>query len=128
MDKLVNISKLCKILSLIDEKTKKPQNHVLRYWEKEFSQIKPKKINNHRYYDSKNIKTIKFIKELIRDHKISIAGVKKILKTKGNKLDYNNEYSLRDHYLKTNLKNKSINLLNKIKTLKKDGKKNSLKN
>ena len=127
MSKLVNISELCKILNLIDAKTKKPQNHVLRYWEKEFIQIKPKKINKHRYYNSKDIKIIKFIKELIRDNKMSIASVKKILKTDINKLDYINQDSLRKHYLKINLKKKSIDLLNKINNLKKNGKKNSFK-
>ena len=44
MNKLVNISQLSKILDLIDPKTKKPQNHILRYWEKEFKEIKPKKL------------------------------------------------------------------------------------
>ena len=50
MNKLINISELCKLLDLIDPRTNKPLNHILRYWEKEFSEIKPKKINNHRYY------------------------------------------------------------------------------
>ena len=44
MTKLYNISELSKILNLIDPKTKKPQNHILRYWEKEFREIKPKKL------------------------------------------------------------------------------------
>ena len=50
MNKLLTISELSKILNLIDPVTKKPQNYVLRYWEKEFKQIKAKKINNRRYY------------------------------------------------------------------------------
>ena len=53
MSKLINISELSKMLNLIDSKTKKPANHVLRYWEKEFKEIKPKKINKRRYYSSK---------------------------------------------------------------------------
>ena len=48
MSKLINISELSKMLNLIDPKTKKPLNHVLRYWEKEFKEIRPKKINNRR--------------------------------------------------------------------------------
>ena len=47
MNKLISISELSKMLNLIDPKTKKPLNHILRYWEKEFSEIRPKKINNH---------------------------------------------------------------------------------
>ena len=50
MSKLLNISEVSKILNLIDPQTKKPLNHILRYWEKEFKEIKPKKINNRRYY------------------------------------------------------------------------------
>ena len=62
MNKLLNISEASKILNLIDPKTKKPLNHVLRYWEKEFNEIKPKKINNRRYYSQKQIEIIKLIK------------------------------------------------------------------
>ena len=43
MNKLISISEASKILNLIDIKTKKPLNHILRYWEKEFKQIRPKK-------------------------------------------------------------------------------------
>ena len=50
MSKLINISEVSKILDFVDPITNKPQNHILRYWEKEFREIKPKKINNRRYY------------------------------------------------------------------------------
>ena len=105
MDKLINISKLCKILNLIDPKTKKPLNHTLRYWEKEFPQIKPKKINNHRYYSLKDVETIKIIKLLIKDKKISIAGVKNILSPGIKKLDDYDNSSLRNQYIKKKYKN-----------------------
>ena len=52
MTKLMKISELSESLNLINPKTKKPLNHVIRYWEKEFKQIRPKKINNRRYYSS----------------------------------------------------------------------------
>ena len=42
MQKYINISELSKILGNVDPKTKKPLNYKLRYWEKEFKQIKPK--------------------------------------------------------------------------------------
>ena len=125
MNKLINISELCKLLDLIDPRTNKPLNHILRYWEKEFSEIKPKKINNHRYYSKKNIEIIKIIKYLIKDQKISIAGVKKILKSEIKKLDDNDLFSLRNKYFKAKLKNKTENILNKITLIKKYGKKNS---
>ena len=44
MSKLFSISDVTKLLDLIDPITKKPKNHVLRYWEKEFSEIRPKKL------------------------------------------------------------------------------------
>ena len=127
MSKLINISELCKLLDLIDPRTNKPLNHILRYWEKEFSEIKPKKINNHRYYSKKNIEILKIIKYLIKDQKISIAGVKKILKSEIKKLDDNDLFSLRNKYFKAKLKNKTENILNKITLIKKYGKKNSPK-
>ena len=79
MSKLINISELSKILNLIDPKTKKPLNHVLRYWEKEFKEIRPKKINNRRYYSSKQIEKIKLIKFLLKNKGMSIMGAKKML-------------------------------------------------
>ena len=121
MTKFISISELCKILELIDPKTNKPLNHILRYWEKEFKEIKPKKINNHRYYSKKDVEIVKFIKLLIRDEKISIAGVKNILKKSTKKLDVNKNHSLESNYIKLKLKNKSLNLLKKIKNLKNYG-------
>ena len=44
MDKYLTISEVSKILNLINPKTKKPLNHILRYWENEFKEIKPKKL------------------------------------------------------------------------------------
>ena len=35
MKKFITISELSKDLELIDRSTKKPLNHILRYWEKE---------------------------------------------------------------------------------------------
>ncbi len=125
MGKLINISKLCKILDLIDPKTKKPLNHTLRYWEKKFSQIKPKKINNQRYYSLKDVENLKMIKILIKDKKISIEGVKNILRSGIKKLDDSDDSGLKNHFFKDNIKNKSIKLLDKVKKLKNYGKKNS---
>ena len=115
------------MLNLINPKTKKPLNHTLRFWEKEFIQIKPKKINNQRYYSEKDIEIIKIIKVLIKDKNISIKGVKKILSSNRKKLDDHYIDSLQVSFLRNNLKLKSKNLLNKIEKLKNYGKKNSFK-
>ena len=107
MDKLVNISEAAKILNLINPKTKKPLNHVLRYWETEFKEIKPRKINNRRYYSSKQLETIKMIKYLLKNKGMTILGVKNSLKSGTKKLDDNNIDSLKAKYYKENLKTKS---------------------
>ena len=110
MIKLLKISEVCKLLNLTDLKTKKPLNHVLRYWEKEFYQIKPKIINNRRYYSKKDIEIIKNIKFLTKVEKVSIDGVKKILKKKIKVLDDNKSLSLKKDIIKDKLKNKSLNI------------------
>ena len=125
MNKLISISKLSKMLNLVDPKTKKPLNHVLRYWEKEFSLIKPKKINNRRYYSAKQVEIIKMVKFLLRNKGMTILGVKNILKLNINKLDVNNNHSLKADYYKNFLKTKSKAVLEKINKLKNYGKKNS---
>tara|TARA_A100000164_G_C21681243_1_gene664409 strand:- start:40 stop:420 length:381 start_codon:yes stop_codon:yes gene_type:complete len=125
MNKLINISEASKILNLIDPKTKKPLNHVLRYWEKEFNEIKPKKINNRRYYSQKQIEIIKLIKFLLRNKGMTIFGVKKLMNLNINNLDDNDLRSLNADYYKNNLKEKSKLLLEKLKKIKAYGKKNS---
>ena len=127
MNKLLTISELSKILNLIDPATKKPQNYVLRYWEKEFKQIKAKKINNRRYYTHEQVKIAKMIKFLLKNKGMTINGVKKILNLNINKLDDYNSDSLKADYYKYFLKNKSKSILEKIKRLKNYGKKNSFK-
>ena len=59
----------------------------MRYWEKEFKEINPKKINNRRYYSSKQVEIIKMIKFLLKNKGMTISGVKKLLNSNINKLD-----------------------------------------
>ena len=119
MKKFITISELAKILNLIDPSSKKPLNYVLRYWEKEFKQIKPIFLKKRRYYSEKQISIIKLIKFLLKDKGMTIKGVKNILKSDINTLDDYNSYSLKADYLKVNLKNKSKKILERIKKLKK---------
>jgi len=127
MNKLINISELSKILNLVDSNSKKPLNHVLRYWEKEFKQIRPKKINNRRYYSLEQVEIVKMIKFLLKNKGMTILGVKSILDLNINKLDDYNSHSLKAEYYKKNLKLKSKSILEKIKKIKNYGKKNTLK-
>ena len=123
MSKLITISELSKLLNLIDKKNGKPKNYILRYWEKEFKQIKPKIINRRRYYSIEQIELIKLVHFLLKNKGMTINGVKKVLNSDINKLDDYNSHSLKANYYKNNLKDKSKKLLNKIKNLKKYGKK-----
>ena len=112
-------------MGLIDPVTKKPLNYVLRYWEKEFKDIKPKKINNRRYYSTEQVETIKTIKFLLKDKGLTIFGVKNLINFKINKLDEINDSSLKAEYYKNLIKFKSKILLDKVNKIKKHGKKNS---
>ncbi len=125
MNKYFTISEVSKILDLINPKTKKPLNHILRYWENEFKEIKPKKINSRRYYSQDQVEIIKMIKFLLKNKGMTVLGVKKLLNFKANKLDVNNTHSLKADYYKKLLKSRSKVLLQKINKLKNYGKKNS---
>ena len=127
MGRLFNISEVSKMINLIGESNKKPLNYILRYWEKEFKQIKPKKINNRRYYTVQQVEIIKLVKFLLKTKGMTVSGVKNLLNLNVNKLDDYNSDSLKADYYKTNFKIKSKNLLDKIKKLKKYGKKNTFK-
>ena len=127
MSKFYNISDLSKILNLINPSNKKPLNHVIRYWEKQFKQVKSKKINNRRYYSSKQVETVKLIKFLLKNKGMTISGVKNILNLNIKKLDDYNSDSLKAEYYKDNIKKKSRSILEKIKKLRNYGKKNSFK-
>ena len=125
MNKLIDITKLSRILKLVDPITNKPQNHILRYWEKEFKQIKPKKINNRRYYSNKQVEIIKMIKFLLKNKGMTIAGVKNLLNIEINKLDDDVKDSLKASYYKSFLQIRSKSILEKLKKIKNYGKKNS---
>jgi len=125
MNKLMSISEVSKILGLLNPKTKKPLNHTLRYWEKEFKMIRPKKINNRRYYSLDQVEIIKMIKFLLKNKGLSVSGLKNMMNYDINKLDAYNSHSLKAEYYKKSFKAKSKLLLNKINKIKKYGKKNT---
>ena len=125
MSKFFNISEVSKILDLIDPKSKKPLNYILRYWEKEFKLIRPKKINNRRYYSVKQVEIIKMIKFLLKTKGMTISGVKSLLNSNINKLDDHKGHSLKADYYKNILKLKSKTLVEKINKIKNYGKKNT---
>ena len=120
MDKSENayktIGEVAKILKLKENKKGNLPTHIIRFWETQFKQIKPKILNsNRRYYDEKTINLIKKVKFLLKEQGMTINGVKKIL---------NNEVSLKldeiaDKSIKAeNLRNKLVKISKIIKKLK----------
>jgi len=56
--------------------------YVLRYWEKEFEGIRPKRADSRqRTYQREDIETIIEIKKLLYEEKLTIEGAKKRLKS-----------------------------------------------
>ena len=96
--------------------------YIIRFWETQFKQIKPKILNsNRRYYDEKTINLLKKVKFLLKDQGMTINGVKKILNNEDSlKLDEIADKSIRTE----NLRNKLLKISNKLKELK-NGKKNT---
>ena len=118
-EKLISISTLAKDIGLVDKKGN-PLNHILRYWEKKFHQIKPTLMpGNRRFYSKNNVNLIKLVNFLIKDQKLTIQGVKKILNKKINNLDQYRSSSIKAEYYKKLIISKSKNLLNKLNKLKK---------
>jgi DNA-binding transcriptional MerR regulator len=115
-----SIGEVAKILNLVNEKKGTLNTHTIRFWEKEFKQIKPNILNNNRrYYNNETIEVLKKIKYLLKDKGMTINGVKKVLKSDTSlKLDElpNNSISS-DYNIKNKLKNIS-NLIKQIKNLK----------
>ena len=67
-----------KTITEISNSLKLPQ-HVLRFWESKFKQLKPLKLSgNRRYYREIDVELIGYIKNLLHEDCISIRGVQKI--------------------------------------------------
>lgn len=59
------------------------QQHVLRFWETKFTQVKPVKRNGgRRYYRPEDIGLLRYIHSLLKDEGYTIKGVQKLLKIK----------------------------------------------
>lgn len=56
------------------------EQHILRYWEKEFKSLKPKKNSaGNRKYSQKDVEVLQRIKELLRDNKLSLSAAREIV-------------------------------------------------
>ena len=103
-----------KTIAQVAENLKLPQ-HVLRFWENRFKQLKPLKLTgNRRYYREFDIELIRYIKNLLYEDCVSIKGVQKIfgnqsinqiLKSKNPILNKKNVLSDNKNLKKENLNN-----------------------
>ena len=120
MDKLDNayktIGEVAKILKLKSNKKGVLPTHTIRFWEKQFKQVKPKILNaNRRYYDEDNINILKKIKFLLKNQGMTINGVKKILDSEESlELDEMANNSIKAD----NLRNKLFKISKIVKNLK----------
>ncbi len=125
------ISEVSKDLSL-------PQ-HVLRFWETKFVQIKPiKRGGGRRYYRPEDVRLLKGIKSLLYNDGYTIRGVQKVIKENGTRqlLEYdrtnkdftenkkdNNEISdynnINKHSLSDTKRKKLMNVLDDLVLLRK---------
>ena len=115
-DAYKTIGEVAKILNLKTNKKGNLPTHIIRFWETQFKQIKPKLLNsNRRYYDEKSINLLKKVKFLLKEQGMTINGVKKILNGEDSlELD-----ELANNSIKAdNLKNKLTKISNIIKNLK----------
>ena len=81
------------------------QTHVLRFWEKKFSILKPKKsVSGRRYYSSLDIEYLLMIKKLLYEEGFTIKGAINLI----NKKYKNNESSSQERINKNILLIKSL--------------------
>ena len=113
--KYKKIGEVAKILNLVDKKTGKLSTHTIRYWEKEFKEIRPYIFSgNRRYYDYRSIELLKKIQFLLKNKGMTINGAKKELQIKNSYLDENDNKTINAEKLKIKL-NKISNIIKDIK-------------
>ena len=110
------IGEVAKILNLKSNKKGELPTHIIRFWETQFKQIKPKILNsNRRYYNEDCINLLKKVKFLLKEQGMTINGVKKILNgDQSLELDEMANNSIKAD----NLRNKLVKISKIVKNLK----------
>ena len=110
------IGEVAKILNLKSNKKGELPTHIIRFWETQFKQIKPKILNsNRRYYDEDCINLLKKVKFLLKEQGMTINGVKKVLNgDQSLELDEMANNSIKA----VNLRNKLVKISKIVKNLK----------
>tara|TARA_B100001250_G_C19302285_1_gene572453 strand:- start:181 stop:549 length:369 start_codon:yes stop_codon:yes gene_type:complete len=115
-DAYKSIGEVAAILDLINPKTGKLTTHTIRFWEKEFKQIKPKIFSGkRRYYDYNAIEILKKIKYLLKVKGMTINGVKKQLNFNESNLDETVNISINTKNILKAKVNKISKILKKLK-------------
>ena len=116
-----SIGEVARELNLINPKNGKLNTHTIRFWEKEFKQIKPKIFaGKRRYYDKESIELLRKIRFLLKVKGFTINGVKKFLSDERSfNLDETSNSSINTS--KNNLKSKLEKISNLVKEIKKLG-------
>ena len=111
-----SIGEVAEILNLVDSKTGKLSTHTIRFWEKEFKQIKPQIFaGKRRYYDRNTIEILKKIQFLLKNKGMTIKGAKKYLQTNEYELDEDDNKTINKKIIKTKL-DKISNILKHLKS------------
>ena len=113
-----SIGDVAKLLNLFDKKTGKTSTHTIRFWEKEFKQIKPFIFSGkRRYYDDSSIEILRKIHFLLKNKGMTIKGVKKFLNEGNSDVDEYNNKTIN----KKNIKSKLNKISDIIKNIKNNG-------
>ena len=108
--KYKSIGEVAKILNLVNKKKGSFSAHTIRFWEKEFKQIKPKVFSGkRRYYDEKTINL------LLKDKGMTLNGVKKVLKYGDSYIDELHNTSIKQKDIVKSKLIKIKKILNKLK-------------
>ena len=115
------ISEAAKEIGLINKKKNSISTHTLRFWEKNFKQLRPKVLSgNRRYYSKKDMDFLKILYELLKKQGFTIKGAKNFLNKKRNELDVSLIKGVNNKNFETNIKTKAQNIkviLNRIKKI-----------
>ncbi len=116
--KYKTIGEVAKILNLVNKKTGKLSTHTIRFWEKEFKQIKPFIFSGkRRYYDDTSVEILRKIHFLLKNKGMTIKGVKKLLNEGNSDVDEYNNKTIN----KKNIRSKLTKISNIIKNIKNNG-------
>ena len=113
-----SIGEVAELLNLKNSKSGKLNTYTLRFWEKEFKQIKPKLLNNRRrYYDKRTVDLLVKIQYLLKDKGMTIKGVKNMLNSK--RFDLDDPLNVPINNINKNIRSRVNKISNILKNIKK---------